>query len=164
MLNEPARRRRRRRGGIFGGERGTFSVEALAPAMGGGVLAGLVQGFAVPWVTQAVGLAPAGLLYRVVQGGVALGGAWALDQVRVLPRGWTQAMAGYGLAFAALGLIQDLQRGGIGALMPTTAAPAATPPAFSGSSGMGYYRALPVGSSYGGERSGLAGYYAALPR
>lgn len=156
-------RRRRRRAGILGGQRGFLRTDVLLPAVGGGVLAGLTQAYAVPWIVSAVGLAPTGVLYRVVQGGAAVAGAWALEQTRVLPRGWTHAMAGYGLAFATLGLISDLQRGGFGALVPTAEAPAAP----AGVSGVGaFYRPVLASSGYGqpGSRSALGTYYAALPR
>jgi len=166
-LNPRRRRRHARR--AFGGRRGgLLSQQVLVPAVGGGVLAGLAQSYLVPWVTGTFGLAPTGVLYRAVQGGVAVGGAWALDQTRMLPPAWTRAMAGYGLAFAALGLISDLQRGGIGALVPTSSAS-------SGSlEGLGMYeravpaaapRALTAGaSSFGTSRSALGTYYAALAR
>jgi hypothetical protein len=140
-----------------------MSLDTLMPALGGGVLAGLAQSYVTPWVTSAVGLAPTGLLYRAVQGGVALGGAWALDATGMVPRPWTRAMAGFGLAFAALGVISDLQRGGVGALVPQTGASAA-PPAGPVPMLGAYQRALPVGSSYGQASRGLGTYYAALAR
>lgn len=141
-MSNPYRRRHYRRNDPAR-MRGAFDVWGVMPLVGAGVGAGLAIGYVTPMLTRTFNIAPVGIMYRAVQGGVALLGAWALRSMNVVRPSTAAAFAGTGLALVGLGLIQDWQSGAL---------TGATAPA--GAAGMGAYRQAmgryAVASSSGG--------------
>ena len=124
------------------------------PIVGTGVAAGLALGWGTPFVARWFNLAPAGIMYRLAQGGLAWALAWAGQQAGLVRASTANIFAGYGLTFAALGLFQDFQAGILTAA-PALAAPAPTPALSS----VGDYYAGGEATRYGRRRIG--GYYQA---
>lgn len=149
--NAPRRRARRRVGMA-----GLPNLRGLMPVVGTGVAAGVTLAWGMPFVASWFNLVPAGLMYRVAQGGLALVGGWAGRTMGLISQDTARIFAGYGLTFATIGLLQDWQLG-----LLTPPGPMATPGAAL--SGMGYeYATEPMGGSpYGSAYLGM-GYYEAV--
>jgi hypothetical protein len=128
--------------------------------VGAGVGAGLVLGYVTPMIVTRMGILPTGPMYRLVQGGIAIGLGMLARNFKLVGEQAATAFAAYGATVAAIGLVNDL--GLLNALgMGTTAGPAPiTAPAGAAQvAGMGYYESggmLPYGQSM---PSRMAGYY-----
>jgi hypothetical protein len=163
VTNRPRRRARRnpgRRRSRGFGQSGSVSINKLLPLVGAGVGAGLVLGYATPMIVTRLGIVPSGPVYRLVQAGIAVGGAMLGQRLKLVGGQAATAFAAYGATVAAIGLVNDLgllSGLGIGSPAPVTAA-AASP---AGTAGVGYYENgsyTPYGQA-GPQRGGMQGYY-----
>lgn len=153
LMNYRRRRYRRNPDGLA-------DVQALMPAIGTGIMAGLAVGWATPFAVRWFNLPPAGMMYRLAQAGVAWGLGWFAQSMRLLRPGTAKVFIATGMTFAGLGLLQDFQAG---LLMPAAAAPTPTAEILRETAmltGMGNYetgggRYMPYGAS-------RMGYYQAI--
>lgn len=145
--------RHRRRG--YARNPRVFGLNVSTQAIMAGVAAGLIQMYGAPYIARWLNLYPSGLMFRGAQAGLAVATGMAARWSRMVSPATADAITGYGVAIAVLGLIQDFQSG---ALMTPAVAPAAPgAPTLTGMGDFGYYETTDAYPNYP-NTSGL-GYF-----